>query len=84
MNHGFAFRRVSIPFSYRYRATVVRKWFGRDKNLIMSNQIVAGIVQSSPVFMDLEASLVKATRLIADAAGKGATLVAFGETWLAG
>jgi nitrilase len=50
----------------------------------MSNQIVAGIVQSSPVFMDLEASLVKATRLIADAAGKGATLVAFGETWLAG
>jgi nitrilase len=50
----------------------------------MSNQIVVGIVQSSPVFMDLEASLVKATRLIADAAGKGATLVAFGETWLAG
>jgi nitrilase len=50
----------------------------------MSNQIVVGIVQSSPVFMDLEASLVKATGLIADAAGKGATLVAFGETWLAG
>jgi len=50
----------------------------------MSELIVVGVVQASPVFMNLEASLVKATRLIAEAAGKGATLVAFGETWLAG
>ena len=50
----------------------------------MSKQIVVGVVQASPVFMDLEASLAKATTLIGDAAGKGAKLVAFGETWLPG
>ncbi|MFN2456354.1 MAG: carbon-nitrogen hydrolase family protein, partial [Pyrinomonadaceae bacterium] len=50
----------------------------------MSEQIVVGVVQASPVFMDLEASLTKATTLIGEAAGKGAKLVAFGETWLPG
>jgi len=50
----------------------------------VSEQIVVGVVQASPVFMDLEASLAKATTLIGDAAGKGAKLIAFGETWLPG
>jgi predicted amidohydrolase len=34
--------------------------------------------------MNLAASLAKAVRLIEQAADKGAKLVAFGETWLAG
>jgi len=50
----------------------------------MSNKIKVAIVQSSPVFMNLEASLAKAVALIEQAANKGARLVTFGETWLAG
>ncbi|MGI8812706.1 MAG: nitrilase-related carbon-nitrogen hydrolase [Pyrinomonadaceae bacterium] len=43
-----------------------------------------GIVQSRPVFNDLSATLGKAVELIATAAKMGASLVAFGETYLAG
>lgn len=50
----------------------------------MTNKLTVGIIQASPVFNDLAASLEKAVDLIADAAGKGARLVVFGETWLAG
>lgn len=50
----------------------------------MSKVVTIGIVQSSPVFMDMEASLAKAVRQIEEAAGKGAKLIVFGETWLAG
>ncbi len=50
----------------------------------MSDKVTVGIIQASPVFMNLEASLGKAVSLIEQAAGKGAKLVAFGETWLAG
>ncbi len=50
----------------------------------MSDKIIVGIVQASPVFMNLEASLAKAIALIQQAAEQGAKLVAFGETWLAG
>jgi len=46
--------------------------------------LIAGVIQASPVFMDLKASLAKAVGLIEQAAKKGATLVAFGETWLPG
>src|ERR1700751_4882784 len=42
------------------------------------------IVQSSPVFLDLDASLVKAIRLAEEAAKRQARLIAFGETWLPG
>jgi predicted amidohydrolase len=42
------------------------------------------IVQSAPVFMDLEQSLARAVKLIAGAASQGAKLVVFGETWLPG
>lgn len=50
----------------------------------MIKPVTVGVVQSSPIFMELEASLTKALGLIEQAARKGATLVAFGETWLPG
>ena len=49
-----------------------------------SNKIKVGIIQASPVFFDLEASLAKAVRYVGQAAAGGARLVAFGETWLPG
>ena len=42
------------------------------------------IVQNSPIFLDLDASLAKAIRLAEEAAKRQARLIAFGETWLPG
>ncbi len=50
----------------------------------MSEKIKVAIIQASPVFMNLEASLAKAVELIGQAAKAGANLVALGETWLPG
>jgi predicted amidohydrolase len=50
----------------------------------VSEKIKVAVIQASPVFMNLEASLAKAVGLIGQAARAGANLVALGETWLPG
>jgi predicted amidohydrolase len=44
----------------------------------------AAAIQAAPLFLDLERSLDKAVRLIGEAAGRGAAIAAFGETFLPG
>ncbi|KAH6980633.1 cyanide hydratase [Ilyonectria sp. MPI-CAGE-AT-0026] len=42
------------------------------------------VVQAEPVYFDLENATQKAIRIIAEAAGKGAELLAFPEVWIPG
>lgn len=47
-------------------------------------KFTAAAVQASPIFLDTDATVDKACRLIAEAAGNGATLIAFPEVFIAG
>lgn len=48
------------------------------------DKVTVAIIQHSPVFLDKQKSLEKATQLIREAASYGAKLAVFGETWLSG
>ena len=48
------------------------------------SEFTLAAIQATPVYFDREASTAKACRLIHEAASKGATVAAFGETWLPG
>ncbi len=50
----------------------------------MSDVFVLGAAQAAPVYLDAEASVEKACRLIATAGVEGVDILAFGESWLLG
>jgi nitrilase len=50
----------------------------------VKKSVKIGIVQSGPEYLDLEKSMEKAVALVEEAAGKGAELVVFGESWFTG
>lgn len=50
----------------------------------MPDTVTVAIVQASPVFMNLDASLAYAIELIGRAARQAAKVITFGETWLPG
>jgi len=50
----------------------------------VSTMLRVAIVQATPVFMNLEASLSRALKFIGEAAQQGAKLIVFGESWLPG
>ena len=47
-------------------------------------RFTAAAVQAAPVYLDREATIEKACRLIEEAAAKGARLIVFPETWVPG
>jgi nitrilase len=49
-----------------------------------ANRVKVAVIQHAPVFLNLEASLLKASELIREAADHGAQVIAFPETWLPG
>jgi len=50
----------------------------------MPKSVTIAIIQASPVYLDLAKSLEKMHEYIKKAAGKGAEMIVFGETWLCG
>lgn len=56
----------------------------KEKVLGGREAVRVAVVQTPPVFLDREKCVDKACQKIAEAAGNGAELIAFTETWLAG
>lgn len=52
--------------------------------IIKHPKFIAAAVQASPVYLDLDATVDKTIDLIREAAGHGAKLIAFPETWIPG
>ena len=50
----------------------------------MLNEYKVAVVQAAPVFLDQDATLEKGIALIKEAAGNGARLIGFPETWIPG
>ncbi len=50
----------------------------------MKKSVVVGIIQDSPVYLDLDKCMEKAQDLVSQAADEKADLIVFGETWLSG
>ncbi|UUX95411.1 nitrilase-related carbon-nitrogen hydrolase [Aquabacterium sp. J223] len=55
-----------------------------DKVMAGRTSVRVAIVQTAPVYLDLERSIDKAIAKIAEAAAGGAELIVFSESWLAG
>jgi predicted amidohydrolase len=54
------------------------------KSAHTTGRVKVAVVQHAPVFLNLKASLLKASELIKEAADHGAEVIAFPETWLPG
>lgn len=80
---------MAIDIAWRSRMVGPKRRRGRDSGRkkggpgTLSKYRVAA-VQASPVFLDGEATVDKACRLIEEAASQGAVLVVFPETWVPG
>src|SRR5438477_6422801 len=55
-----------------------------DKVLGGHSSVKVAVVQTAPVYLNLEKSIDRACQKIQEAANNGAALIAFTETWLAG